>query len=98
MVPGPLHALISGGEGNEPVENRGWPAGSEHVANLETRLAHWEGPPHGGGQTTFDFREESTANFNRARALLESGRAAKGTAPAGRPDGELPARAFRRGG
>ncbi|MDA7881553.1 carboxypeptidase-like regulatory domain-containing protein [Akkermansiaceae bacterium] len=60
------HALISGGAGNHPVHDGGWPAGSLEVANIKTRVANWEGPPFGGGQTTFDFREESTANFNKA--------------------------------
>ena len=60
------YALISGSEGNSPVSGHGWPAGSVDVANLKTRVANWEGPPYGGGQTTFDFRGKSTADFMRA--------------------------------
>ena len=60
-------ALISGGEGNQPVSNHGWPEGSLEVANFKTRVANWEGPPFGGGQTTFDFREESLEHLPEER-------------------------------
>ena len=63
-------ALILGGEGNHPVSNHGWPEGSLGVANMKTRVANWEGPSFGGGRTTFDFREESTENFNKALEAL----------------------------
>ena len=66
LLPNFALALISGGEGNHPVSNRGWPEGSVEVANIKTRVANWEGPAYGGGKTSFDFREESTENFNKA--------------------------------
>ena len=66
----PGHALISGGEGNEEVADRGWPEGSTAVANMKSRVAYWVGPPFGGGQYHFEFREESVANFNKALELF----------------------------
>jgi len=60
------HALISGSVGNSPVSDRGWAPGSVELANLKTRVAHWEGPPYGGGQTTFEFKGKSTADFMNA--------------------------------
>ncbi len=58
--------LITGGRGNEPMENRGWPLGAEKVANLACRVAWWEGPPYGGGQHVFEYRSKDTAEFNDA--------------------------------
>lgn len=66
LVPIPTQALITGDEGNDPIAERGLPEGSAAVANLETRIAFWEGPPFGGGQYTFEFRGESTADLNKA--------------------------------
>jgi hypothetical protein len=37
-------ALITGGTGNEPIDDPGWPAGAETVFNHEGRVAWWEGP------------------------------------------------------
>lgn len=59
-------ALITGEHGNHPVQNRGWPAGSVELANLESRLGYWEGPPFGGGEYHFLYRCENTAEFNEA--------------------------------
>lgn len=43
-------ALITGGEGNQPLNDPGWPPGAAKVFNWPTRVAWWEGPPYGGGQ------------------------------------------------
>jgi hypothetical protein len=48
--------LITGGEGNEPVRDPGWPGGAAMVFNQPTRIAYWEGPPFGGGQWTGEYR------------------------------------------
>ena len=58
-------ALITGGTGNDPVGDAGWPLGSVDVANLETRVGWWEGPPFGGGQYQFLYRGTSD-DFNAA--------------------------------
>ena len=50
-------ALIIVVKGNEPTENRDWPAGSVEVANLKTH-GFWEGPPFGGGRYVFEYRGE----------------------------------------
>jgi hypothetical protein len=69
MAP-PVHALITGGTGNRPIEDRhGWPAGCADVANLETRLGWWEGPPFGGGEFHFEYRGDVNS-FQRAVDLL----------------------------
>ncbi len=54
-------ALITGGEGNTPVADPGWPAGAESIFNSESRIAWWEGPPFGGGQWHAECRGEATA-------------------------------------
>src|SRR4051812_44640198 len=54
--PHPAFALITGGEGNEPLHDPGWPAGVAIVFNQPTRIAYWEGPPFGGGQYHAEFR------------------------------------------
>ncbi len=59
-------ALIEVHEGNEPVQNMGWPTGSEAVANLPSRLGYQVGPPFGGGEYRFEYRCEATAKFNEA--------------------------------
>ena len=71
----PSSALITGTHGNHPVQNMGWPTGSERVANLATRLGYWEGPPFGGGQYHFLYRCEKTAQFNRALEVFSEIRA-----------------------
>jgi len=56
------HALITGGEGNTPIENRPqWPAGAVDVANQQSRIAWWEGPPFGGGEWHFEYRGDEAA-------------------------------------
>jgi protocatechuate 3,4-dioxygenase beta subunit len=52
----PALALITGGEGNEPHSDPGWPAGAAKIFNHEGRIAWWEGPPFGGGQWTAECR------------------------------------------
>lgn len=59
------HALITGDTGNKPVADRGWPKGSVDVANMECRIAWWEGPPFGGGESHFEYASD-TATFNQA--------------------------------
>jgi hypothetical protein len=43
-------ALITGGEGNKPINDPGWPKGAAAIFNHPARVAWWEGPPFGGGQ------------------------------------------------
>src|SRR3989442_7958487 len=62
-------ALITGGWGNDPVSDAGWPLGTLEVANLKTRVGFWEGPPFGGGQYQFLYRGNSD-NFNAALAAF----------------------------
>jgi protocatechuate 3,4-dioxygenase beta subunit len=59
-------ALITGGFGNDPVQDHGWPAGSLELANLESRVGWWEGPPFGGGMYVFLYRVKDTAALNQA--------------------------------
>lgn len=54
-------ALITGGEGNKPLNDPGWPKGAAVVFNTETRVAWWEGPPFGGGQWHAECRGDATA-------------------------------------
>ena len=64
----PCAALITGGFGNDPVHDAGWPSGALEVANLKSRVGWWEGPPFGGGMYVFLYREKDTAAFNQALA------------------------------
>lgn len=58
----PAYALITGGEGNTPLENRPqWPVGAVDVANMPSRIAWWEGPPFGGGEWHFEYRGDAAA-------------------------------------
>jgi len=43
-------ALITGGKGNRPLTDPGWPTGAAAIFNNPVRIAWWEGPPFGGGQ------------------------------------------------
>jgi hypothetical protein len=47
---GEAFALITGGEGNKPIADPGWPKGAAAIFNHPGRIAWWEGPPFGGGQ------------------------------------------------
>ncbi len=57
----PAWALITGGEGNEPINDPGWPKGAAAVFNTETRVAWWEGPPFGGGQWHAECKGDAAA-------------------------------------
>src|SRR5262245_44747875 len=52
-------ALILVGHGNQPVHDPGWPEGALAVANLQSRVGYWEGPPFGGGQWQFLYRGDA---------------------------------------
>jgi protocatechuate 3,4-dioxygenase beta subunit len=67
-APHPCAALITGGFGNDPVQDAGWPSGALEVANLKSRVGWWEGPPFGGGMYVFLYREKDAAAFNQALA------------------------------
>ncbi len=54
-------ALITGGEGNSPIQDPGWPKGAEPLVNNKARIAYWEGPPFGGGQWHAEFRGNAKA-------------------------------------
>jgi len=55
----PASASITGGEGNTPVRDPGWPEGAEKIFNNPARVAWWEGPPFGGGQWHGEFRGDA---------------------------------------
>lgn len=65
LLSGRTFALITGGFGNNPVPDAGWPLGAMDVANLKTRVGWWEGPPLGGGQFQFLYRG-NTDDFGAA--------------------------------
>ncbi|OAI51608.1 hypothetical protein AYO47_01350 [Planctomyces sp. SCGC AG-212-M04] len=74
----PADALITGGEGNQPMQNRdGWPAGAVDVVNQQSRIAWWEGPPFGGGEWHFEYHGDEAA----LNAALERLAAIKGQRP-----------------
>jgi hypothetical protein len=56
-------ALITGGTGNDPIRDPGWPAGAADIFNNPARVAYWEGPPFGGGQWHAECRGD-TATLN----------------------------------
>lgn len=64
FVPAAVLALSSISTGNTPVENSGWPTGTEDVANLTSRVGHMEGPS--GGEHYFAYRCNDAAGFNAA--------------------------------
>ena len=69
LVPA-AQGLIEVSVGNDPVRGEnGWPAGAIDVANLESRLGYWVGPPFGGGEYHFEYRG-ATLEFQRALDLL----------------------------
>jgi hypothetical protein len=63
----PAFALITGGEGNQPISDPGWPAGAAVIVNNPTRIAYWVGPPFGGGQWHAEYRGDA-AVFNEILA------------------------------
>ena len=54
-------ALITGGEGNKPIADPGWPKGAAAIFNHPGRVAWWEGPPFGGGQWHAECRGNAGA-------------------------------------
>ena len=54
-------ALITGSEGNQPVDDPGWPKGALAVFNTKSRIAAWEGPPFGGGESHAECRGDTAA-------------------------------------
>jgi Carboxypeptidase regulatory-like domain len=56
-----VFALITGGEGNTPLRDPGWPAGAAAIFNTPSRIAWWEGPPFGGGQWHAECRGDAQA-------------------------------------
>ncbi len=54
-------AMITGGEGNTPIADPGWPKGAAAIFNHAGRFAWWEGPPFGGGQWHSECRGNATA-------------------------------------
>ncbi|HJQ78379.1 MAG TPA: carboxypeptidase-like regulatory domain-containing protein [Lacipirellulaceae bacterium] len=70
IIPSPgAFALITGGEGNDPISDPGWPAGAAAIFNNPTRIAWWEGPPFGGGQWHAEYRGDA-AVFNEVLAAF----------------------------
>lgn len=61
------NALITGGEGNDPVHDPGWAEGAAAVFDAEGRIAYWVGPPFGGGQWHAECRGDAAA-FNKLLA------------------------------
>ena len=70
----PASALIMSGTGNQPVHDYGWPEGALKVANLESRLGWWEGPPFGGGEWHFLYHGNTEA-FQKALTAFAAIRA-----------------------
>ena len=75
-------ALITGGEGNTPVADPGWPKGAAAIFNNPARIAWWEGPPFGGGQWHAECRGDAKAlnavlaDFAKLDVKIEAGRRA----------------------
>ena len=57
----PASALIMTGTGSQPVHDYGWPEGALAVANLDSRVGWWEGPPFGGGEWHFLYQGDTAA-------------------------------------
>ncbi len=66
IAPPEASALITGGEGNKPIRDPGWPAGAAEIFNHTGRIAWWEGPPFGGGQ----WHSECRGDVNALNAVL----------------------------
>jgi hypothetical protein len=60
-------AIITGGKGNSPITDPGWPKGAAAIFNNPVRIAWWEGPPEGGGQWHAECRGDAKA-FNAVLA------------------------------
>jgi hypothetical protein len=66
----PGHGLVMVGQGNDPVNDAGWPTGALALANLESRVGWYEGPGFGGGQWTFAYRGDADAGVEPSEELL----------------------------
>ncbi len=62
------------GRGNQEVRDAGWPEGALALANFESRIGWWEGPPFGGGEWHFLFCG-NTEGFQDALAVFAAIRA-----------------------
>ena len=60
-APREASALITGGTGNTPLRDPGWPSGAAAIFNHTGRIAWWEGPPFGGGQWHAECRGDARA-------------------------------------
>lgn len=58
-LPSTARALITGGAGNTPITDPGWPKGAAAIFNHPGRVAWWEGPPFGGGQWHAECRGDA---------------------------------------
>jgi hypothetical protein len=67
LAPPSALALITGGNGNDPVHDPGWPKGAAEIFNDKRRIAYWEGPPFGGGEWHAEYRGDAVT----LTALLE---------------------------
>jgi hypothetical protein len=61
LCPPKAFALITGGEGNAPINDPGWPKGAAAIFNTQSRIVWWEGPPFGGGQWHSECRGDAKA-------------------------------------
>ena len=61
LLPMSASALIVSGSGSRPVRDAGWPEGALAVANLQSRLGWFEGPPFGGGEWHFFYSGDTAA-------------------------------------
>jgi len=74
LAPLPASGLILSSRGNHPVPDAGWPEGALAMANFESRIGWWEGPPFGGGESHFLFCG-NTEGFKDALAVFAAIRA-----------------------
>ena len=70
VAPPEAFALITGGEGNTPITDPGWPRGAAAIFNHPGRIAWWEGPP-----------EDRADQLHRGRAMNRAGLDAEVGAP-----------------
>ncbi len=61
LLVGEAAAMLTGGEGNKPIPDPGWPRGAAVIFNHPGRIAWWEGPPFGGGQWHSECRGDAGA-------------------------------------
>ncbi len=87
LVPARVSAMISFSTGNRPVENKGWPTGTEEVANLTSRVVSVSGP--GMGEYYFGYRCNDTAEFNVALKKFSAIRAPRSTRRSISMDGSI---------